>query len=385
MKDAMTMTETFDLILAGGMVLNPASGLKQELDLGVAGERITALGPKLPRENAKKILDVRGCCVTPGLIDFHVHSYWGVNPYGFNADPICLASGVTTAVDAGSAGPVNFLGFKKLVYQPSRTRMLAFVALAQHGVLNDPGELENLKFADPDGAAQSVSDARNVGVGIKVRLHKKAVGDHGPEALRMAVRTGEACKAPVMVHIGNTGISMEEIVDTLRVGDIITHCYTPQKPSIVDENGRLREAVRKAHERGVIFDVGHANGHFDFDLVRRAMADGLLPDIISTDLHGRMGPGNPVVDMPTTLTKFLHLGLSLEQAVAACTTNPARAIGWQDRLGNLEIGREADIAVLQLVDGPTKLRDCVGGEWNVNQRLAAKWTIRRGELFQGNG
>jgi dihydroorotase len=385
MKDAMTMTETFDLILAGGMVLNPASGLKQELDLGVAGERITALGPKLPRENAKKILDVRGCCVTPGLIDFHVHSYWGVNPYGFNADPICLASGVTTAVDAGSAGPVNFLGFKKLVYQPSRTRMLAFVALAQHGVLNDPGELENLKFADPDGAAQSVSDARNVGVGIKVRLHKKAVGDHGREALRMAVRTGEACKAPVMVHIGNTGISMEEIVDTLRVGDIITHCYTPQKPSIVDENGRLREAVRKAHERGVIFDVGHANGHFDFDLVRRAMADGLLPDIISTDLHGRMGPGNPVVDMPTTLTKFLHLGLSLEQAVAACTTNPARAIGWQDRLGNLEIGREADIAVLQLVDGPTKLRDCVGGEWNVNQRLAAKWTIRRGELFQGNG
>jgi dihydroorotase len=385
MKDAMTMTETFDLILAGGMVLNPASGLKQELDLGIAGERITALGPKLPRENAKKILDVRGSYVTPGLIDFHVHSYWGVNPYGFNADPICLASGVTTAVDAGSAGPVNFLGFKKLVYQPSRTRMLAFVALAQHGVLNDPGELENLKFADPDGAAQSVSDARNVGVGIKVRLHKKAVGDHGREALRMAVRTGAACKAPVMVHIGNTGISMEEIVDTLRVGDVITHCYTPQKPSIVDENGRLREAVRKAHERGVIFDVGHANGHFDFDLVRRAMADGLLPDIISTDLHGRMGPGNPVVDMPTTLTKFLHLGLSLEQAVAACTTNPARAIGWQDRLGNLEIGREADIAVLQLVDGPTKLRDCVGGEWNVNQRLAAKWTIRRGELFQGNG
>jgi dihydroorotase len=242
-----------------------------------------------------------------------------------------------------------------------------------------------LKFADPDGAAQSVSDARNVGVGIKVRLHKKSVGDHGREALRMAVRTGEACAAPVMVHIGNTGISMEEIVDTLRPGDVVTHCYTPQKPSIVDEKGRLREAVRKADERGVVFDVGHANGHFDFNLVRRAMGDGLLPDIISTDLHGRMGPANPVVDMPTTLTKFLHLGLSLEQVVAACTINPARVIGWQDRLGNLEIGREADIAVLQFVDEPTKLRDCVGGEWNVNRRLAARWTIRQGELFQGKG
>jgi dihydroorotase len=379
------MTDTFDLILAGGAVLNPASGLKQELDVGIAGECITALASKLPRENAKKVLDVRGCYVTPGLIDFHVHSYWGVNPYGFNADPICLASGVTTAVDAGSAGPVNFLGFKKLVHEPSRTRMLAFVALAQHGVLNDPGELENLKFADPDGAAQNVSDAPNVGVGIKVRLHRKAVGDHGREALRMAVRTGEACKAPVMVHIGNTGISMEEIVDTLRPGDVVTHCYTPQKPSIVNDNGQLRDAVRKAHERGVVFDVGHANGHFDFDLVRRAMGEGLVPDVISTDLHGRMGPGNPVVDLPTTLTKFLHLGLSLEQVVAACTINPARVIGWEDRLGHLEIGREADIAVLQLVDEPTNLRDCVGGEWNVQQRLAARWTIRRGALFQGKG
>ncbi len=377
------MTEAFDLILTGGTVLNPASGLKQELDVGIAGDRIAAIDSKLPRKSARKVLDVRGCYVTPGLIDFHVHSYWGVNPYGFNADPICLASGVTTAVDAGSSGPVNFLGFKKLVHEPSRTRMLAFVALAQHGVLNDPGELENLKFADPDGAAQSVTDARSVGVGIKVRLHKKAVGDHGPEALRMAVRTGEACKSPVMVHIGNTGISMEEIVDTLRCGDVVTHCYTPQKPSVVDEKGRLREAVRKAHERGVIFDVGHANGHFDFDLVRRAMGDGLLPDIISSDLHGRMGPDNPVVDMPTTMTKFLHLGLSLEQVVAACTTNPARVIGWHDRLSSLEVGREADIAVLQLVDEPTKLRDCVGGEWNVTKRIAARWTIRRGELFQG--
>jgi dihydroorotase len=378
------MTDVFDLVLSAGTVLDPASGLRQELDVGIAGERITALGPKLPLENAKEVLDVRGCYVTPGLIDFHVHSYWGVNPYGFNADPVCLASGVTTAVDAGSAGPVNFLGFKKLVYEQSRTRMLAFVALAQHGVLNDPGELENLKFADPDGAAQSVSDAPNVGVGIKVRLHKKSVGDNGREALRMAVRTGEACKSPVMVHIGNTGISMEEIVDTLRSGDVVTHCYTPQKPSIVDENGRLREAVRKAHERGVIFDVGHANGHFDFDLVRHAMGDGLLPDIISSDLHGRMGPSNPVVDLPTTMTKFLHLGLSLEQVVAACTINPARVVAWQDRLGSLEIGHEADIAVLQLMDEPTKLRDCVGGEWNVNQRLAARWTIRRGEVFQGN-
>lgn len=379
------MSDRYDLLLIGGTVLNPATGLNQELDVGVANGRISGLQAKLPREKAKKILDVRGCYVTPGLIDFHVHSYWGVNPYGFDADPICLAGGVTTAIDAGSAGPVNFLGFKKLIHEQSRVRMLAFVALAQHGVLNDPGELQNLHFADPEGAAQSVKESPDVAVGIKIRLHRKSVGENGREALRMAVAAADACRAPVMVHIGNTGISMEEIVDTLRSGDVVTHCYTPQPPSIIDESGRLREAVRKAHERGVIFDVGHANGHFDFNLVRRAINDGLWPDTISSDLHGRMGPDNPVVDLPTTMTKFLALGLSLDQVIAACTTRPARAIGWQDRLGHLEVGREADIAVLQVVEEPTQLRDCVGGKLTVDQRIASRWTIRRGEVFDGNG
>lgn len=151
----------------------------------------------------------------------------------------------------------------------------------------------------------------------------------------------------------------------------------------MDEAGRLREAVRRAHERGVLFDVGHANRHFDFNLVRRGMEDGLVPDVISTDLHSRSGSG-PVVDLPTTMTKFLTLGMSLEQVVAACTIHPARAIGWQDRLGRLEPGSEADLAVLELVDEPTKLKDSVGGELIAERRIAARWTIRRGEVFQGS-
>ncbi len=380
------MSDTLDLLLTGGTVLNPGSGLRQESDVAIMDGRVAAIQPKLPRENAKKILDVRGCYVTPGLIDFHVHSFWGVNPYGFNADSLCLASGVTTAIDAGSSGPVNFLGFKKLVNEPSKTRMLAFVAVAQHGVLNDPGELENVRFADPDAAAVSVKESPDVGVGIKVRLHKKGVGDNGREALRLAIQAGDGSRSPVMVHVGDTGISMEEIVDTLRAGDIVTHCYTPQKPSIVDASGHLLIAVRKAQERGVIFDVGHAGGHFDFNLVRRAMGDGLLPNVISSDLHGRLKqPGFGVVgNLPTVLTKFLALGLNLDQIIAMCTINPAVVIGWQDRLGSLEVGRDADIAVLQIVNEPTKLRDSVGGEMTTEQRIAARWTIRRGEVFQGS-
>jgi dihydroorotase len=297
-----------------------------------------------------------------------------------------MSTGVTTAIDAGSSGPINFKGFRKLVYEPSKTRMIAFIALAQHGVLNDPGELEDLRFADPNAAAATVGESPDVGVGIKVRLHKKGVGQNGREALRLAIRAGEASKSPVMVHVGNTVISMSEIADTLRRGDVITHCYTPQKPSIIDEQGKLLPEVRKAKERGVIFDVGHAGGHFDFNLVRRAMGEGIVPDIISSDLHGRLSqPGFGVVgDLLTTLTKFLPLGLTFDEIIARCTTNPARVIGWQDRIGTLEVGREADIAVLQLVNEPTKLRDSVGGEMTVNERIAARWTIRRGEVFQGS-
>jgi dihydroorotase len=381
------MSDAFDLLLTGGTVLNPATGVNGIFDVGVADGRIAAIQANLLRANAEKTLDVTGCYVTPGLIDFHVHSYWGVNPYGCDLDPLCLATGVTTTVDAGSAGPVNFLGFRKLVFEPSKTRMLGFVALAQHGVLNTPGELLNLGFADSDGAAEAVGNNREIGVGIKLRLHKKAIGENSREALRLAIKAGEATKTPIMVHVGDTAIGIDEIADTLRSGDIITHCYTPQRPSIIDDKGQLLPLVRKAKERGVIFDVGHAGGHFDFNLVERAMGEGIVPDIISSDLHGRLAqPGFGVVgDLTTTLTKFLPLGLSLEQIIANCTVNAARVIGWQGRIGSLEVGREADIAILKVVDEPTKLRDSVGAERLHKQRIAAKWTIRAGEIFQGKG
>jgi dihydroorotase len=371
------MSQPIELLVRGGTVVDPAAGLHGPADVLVSGGRIRAVGPGIDAPGAR-IVDARGCLVTPGLIDLHVHSYWGVNPFGYDVDPVCRSSGVTTAVDAGSAGPVNFGGFRALVHERARTRMLAFVALAQHGVLKDPGELEDIRFADPDGAARAIATNRDVAVGIKVRLHRPSVGEHGREALRLAIRAGEASGTPVMVHVGNTGVAMEEICDTMRPGDIITHCYTPQAPSVVDESGRVRPAALAAQARGVIFDVGHANNHFDFALFRRALAEGLRPDIISTDLHGRLAPGNPVVDLPTTMSKLLALGRSVDEVISAVTAAPARAIGWEDRLGRLAPGREADIAVLELVEGPVELRDSVGTVLVADRRFEARTTLRGG-------
>jgi dihydroorotase len=234
-----------------------------------------------------------------------------------------------------------------------------------------------MEFADPEGAARTVRAHRDVAVGIKVRLDEPAVLENGREALRLAIQAGEVSGTPIMVHIGHTRLSIEEIAETLRPGDVITHCFTPLRPSIVDEQGRLRPAVRAAHERGVVFDVGHANRHFTFDIVRACLEQGLAPDVISTDLHA-FSPGGPVVDMPTTLTKLLALGMSLEQVIAATTIAPARAIGWDDRLGSLAVGREADVAVLELVDAPLTLRDCAGTTLEATQHLRARHTIRGG-------
>lgn len=371
----------YDLVITEGRVIDPANDRDHVADIAIAGGKIAAIGDGLASRSATRVLHAKGLIVTPGIIDLHVHAYHGVNAYGTDVDPICQRTAVTTAVDAGSSGPVNFAGFRDFVARPSTTRQLAFVAVAKHGVTRQPGDLVYPVFADPETAAKVVHENPDVAVGIKVRLAQDKVNTDGRDALDLALAAGNACERPIMVHIGETPMPLEEIASLLRPGDIITHCYTPLAPSVVDPEGRLRPELREAQARGVVFDVGHASGHFDFNIVRAAMDQGLAPDTISTDIHGLVNPEKVVLEMPLVMSKFLALGMGLRDVIAAATSAPARVIGWSDRLGAISVGREADLSILELVSGPISFRDTEGGELQGNELLRARFTVRAGRAI----
>jgi dihydroorotase len=370
-----------DLVITGGRVINPASGRDEIADVAVSGTQIVEIASSIDVHDATRVIDASGLIITPGLVDLHVHAYHGVNAYGTDVDPICTSTGVTTAVDAGSSGPVNFAGFKQFIADSSTTRLLGFVAVAQHGVTRDPGDLVHPDFADSQGAAKVVNENPDICVGIKIRLAQDKVETDGRDALDLALEAGIACNRPIMVHIGETPLPLEEIVASLRPGDIITHCFTPLSPSITHEDGRLRNGILEAQRRGVIFDVAHAGGHFGWDIVRNSMSGGLMPNSLSTDIHGRTSAKERGFLLPDVMSKFLALGLSLNEVVRLTTLAPAQIIGWQDRLGSLEVGREADIAILSIDRQPVTFYDTEGVELAGNERLGAVWTIRSGQIF----
>ncbi len=368
-----------DLVITGARVIDPMTGLDEITNLAVADGRVVEIGDGVDPAGARTHIEATGQILTPGLIDLHVHAYHGVNAYGTDVDPVCRATGVTTAVDAGSSGPVNFDGYRRFIVEHSTTRLLGFVAVAQHGVTRDPGDLVFPAFADAAAAARTVIENPEICVGIKVRMAQDKVATDGRDALALALEAGEACNRPIMVHIGETPMPLEEIVAALRPGDIITHCFTPLSPSIT-EGGELREGMLAAQARGVIFDVAHAGGHFGWEIVRNALAGGLHADALSTDIHGRTDAGARGFLLPDVMTKFLALGLSLPEVITLTTLRPAEILGWSDRIGSLAVGREADLALLSLIEGPTPLTDTEGVTIEGHQRIVARTTIRAGEV-----
>jgi dihydroorotase len=369
----------FDLLLRGGEVVDPSQGWAGPGDVAIREGRVVAVGRALT-EPVRETIDVTGCIVTPGLIDIHAHVYAGATSWGLKPDPPCLAHGVTTVVDAGSASWSSLAGFRWYIAEPAATRVLCFLHISGIGLIYAPvGEMLNLDFADPESVGTVAAENPDLVVGVKVRQGGRQVGPHGTEPLRLALEAASLAGLPVMCHIA-AGVPLPEVLAWLRPGDIVTHCFQGHGDEVVDASGRLLPEVQEARERGVLMDVGHGGGSFRWEVAEAALDQGYLPDVISTDLHtyNRYGP---VYDMPTTLSKFLHLGLTLEQVIERATLAPARAIRRPD-LGTLRPGSPADVAVFAAEEGEFPFRDAHGGIRVGRRRLVTRLTVRAGRVWR---
>jgi len=368
-----------DLLIHSGRVIDPMTGVDSVLDIGVRHGRISSLEQSI-NARAKLRIDASGLLVTPGLIDLHTHVYPWATYWGVDADTIGRQGGTTTVLDAGSTGSQNYRGFQKWIVSQAKVRVLGLMNLSELGLTSDKGELRDPVFADIAGGLEGMATFPQTFLGCKIRLSGELAGwgqqgrSHALQALEMAGRAGTF----LMVHIGNTPFPIEELLSMLRPGDIVTHCYRPGPNNLFDDANKPLPAVQKAQSKGIFFDVGHGSGSFQYERARSAVESGFLADTISTDLHIRNING-PVYNLPTTMAKMLDLGMTLDEVFSRVTTHPAKILGLDHSIGSLQLGREADIAILRHSEQPTSFTDSMGTSWTGSHQLKAIHTFRAGE------
>jgi dihydroorotase len=375
----------YDLLVRGGRVVDPSQNLFDDRDITITAGRIVQVGVGIPESEARQVLNAKGKIVTPGLIDVHVHVYDGVAPLGIPADPNCIAKGVTTVVDAGSAGAHTFPGLRKYVIKAVDTRVYALLNIAVVGQStyspdNPFGELLDLRYANPRLTIRTIEQNRDTILGVKIRLTRNLAGDHDLRALALAREAADAVKLPLMVHIGGSYSPLQEILAMLEPGDVITHSFRGRDGGILDDKDRVLPEVRAAVDRGVHLDVGHGAGSFSFDTAEKAFRQNLLPGTISSDLH-QYNLNGPVFDLATTLSKFLYLGLTLPQVIERATANAARLFAFPQGLGTLRPGAEADVAVFSLEEGNFEFVDSLGARRTGHQKLVPVATVKSGRLY----
>ncbi|MBZ5592361.1 MAG: amidohydrolase/deacetylase family metallohydrolase [Acidobacteriia bacterium] len=372
----------YDLVLKGGHVIDPKNSIDAPMDVAIAGNKIAAIAPEISAAQAKKVVDVRGLYVTPGLVDIHTHLFFTTGAAGawagdesIQPDAFSFRTGVTTMADAGSAGWRGFETFRHFVIDRAKTRVFAFINISGLGMLTDAAEQEKSEF-QPEEVARLAKKHRDVVVGVKTAHYQK------PDwaSVDRAVEAGKLAGIPVMVDFGwflPERPYWQLVTEHLRPGDITTHCFRAPVPW-VDEHGKLYDYLRQARNRGVIFDVGHGGGSFVFRNAAPAVAQGFYPDSISTDLHGgSMNAG--MMDMPTTMSKFLAMGEPLVEVIRESTINPAMEIQHPE-LGHLSVSAPADVAVWELRSGDFGFSDAAGGKLTGKQRLECQLTVRDGKI-----
>ena len=375
----------YSLLVKGGTVIDPSRGLSGRRDIAVSGEKIVQVAESIPDSDALHVIDASDRIVTPGWIDIHTHVYDGVAPLGIPADPNCIAKGVTTAVDAGSAGAHTFPGLRKYVIKSADTRILALLNISVVGQStlsrdNPWGELLDLRYANAALAAKTIERHRDVIVGMKVRLTRNIAGEHDLEVLRRAREAADAAGLPVMIHIGGSHSTLPEILALVKPGDVITHSFRGGDGGILDHDGRVHDEILESVSSGVHLDIGHGAGSFSFDTAESVLAQGLLPGTISSDVH-QFNVHGPVFDLATTVSKFLHLGLTLEEAIRRVTSNPSQVFGRLNQLGTLREGAEADIAVFSIDEGEFRFADALGATRIGRRLLRPVATVKAGKLY----
>ncbi|MGH2458626.1 MAG: amidohydrolase/deacetylase family metallohydrolase [Chloroflexota bacterium] len=375
----------YDLVIKNGTLVDPARGMHTKQDVAFASGAVATVADNVATTDAARVIDAMGRLVTPGLIDLHVHVFEGVSHYGIPPDPTCLAHGATTVVDAGSAGADTFAGFRKYVIEASATRIFAQLNISAMGMLESQiGELDDLKWASVPRALETIEKHRDLILGVKVRLSRGTiVGEAaGITPLYRAREAADAAGLPIMVHPQDAWCdSLDDVLAVMRERDILTHCFHDHTHGILDADRKIRRSVWEARERGVIFDVGHGQGSFNWDICETALAQGFLPTSISSDLHVYNLSG-PVFDLATTVSKFLHLGLSLDDALARVTAVPARVIGLEGKIGTLAEGAWGDAVVFALEEGDFPLVDSRGQVRIGRQRLVPRTVVKGGKVVE---
>jgi len=375
----------YDLLLKGGTVIDPAQDLRGALDVAVEDGKIARVAANIPKSEARRVIDVLGKTVTPGLIDLHTHVFDGVAANGVHPDIAGVHAGVTTVVDAGSSGCATFGAFPRHILPKCETEVIPLLHICQTGLATNPDIIAESSI-DLESTLRVAREHRGLIKGIKARMVSPALEIFGMEMPRLAKRAARESGVPLMVHIGDTTKRYDpnvirELLPLLEPGDIVTHLFTANPGGVLDTNGKLVPEAKELAARGVWLDTAHGRMNFGFNVGRRVLDQGLTPHCISTDLT-IPGRANTVHSMVEIMARFLGMGFTLEQVIAMSTVNPARAISEADRLGSLQTGRQADISVLEVRDGRWVVYDTLRDSMKIDKTVVPVLTVKRGRVFE---
>lgn len=374
----------YDIVIKGGRVIDPAQNIDGSMDVAINGDKIATVDKDISPQEGRQTVDAKGKLVTPGLVEMHAHVFDGVMKIAVEPDIAGVKQGVTTVVDGGSSGEATFDAFPKYILPAAKTSVFCFLHLCSFGLIPEP-ELDDWDEVNLDGMAATIEANKVIIKGVKLRLVGKLVASDGIEVVKTTKKIARQFGLPIMIHIGDleqivSPTLTQECLSIMEQGDILSHVYTGNFGSTLRPDGTVMPELKAAIERGVIMDTAIGRSNFSFDSARKCMAQGILPDTISTDLTHRSLNG-PTYNLPFTMAKFMALGLDLKQVLTMTTTNAARALREDARIGSLKAGMAADVSILEVKSGAWTLSDTKGDTIKADKLLIPVATVKDGKVI----